>query len=319
MRSGPTSLRGSPRPGAAGAAPRGARDRWRPWVLAARIPTLPAAVAPVLVGTAAAAGSGAFSALPAVAALVASLSIQIGTNLSNDAYDFLHGADRAVRLGPPRATASGLLSPKEVLTGAYVCYGVAALAGLYLVMLRGWPILAAGLLSVAASLAYTAGPWPLAYRGLGDLFVFIFFGIIGTVGSDFVQTGLVRPQAVWASVAVGLLTVAILVVNNLRDIETDRAAGKRTLAVRWGVRGTRLEYAGCLAGALAVPGIMRAVGVLGDRFWLPWLAVPLAGVLARTVLWRLDAPALNQALGRTARLLLLYSALLALALVLGGT
>ncbi|MGQ0568069.1 MAG: 1,4-dihydroxy-2-naphthoate polyprenyltransferase [Armatimonadota bacterium] len=288
--------------------------RWRLWALAARIPTLTAAVAPVLVGTAAAAGSGAYEPWPALAALVGAICIQIGANFSNDAFDFLHGADTSHRLGPARVTQSGLLSAREVLAGAYLCYGVATLAGVYLVMLRGWPLALAGVLSIAASLSYTAGPVRLGYRGLGDLFVFLFFGLIGVVGSDYVQTGSIRPQAVAAAVPVGLLTTAILIVNNLRDIETDRAAGKRTLAVRLGAASTRVEYLLCLAGALATPGVMRLTGLIGDWFWLPWLTAPLMWMLARTIRERSDAPSLNRALRRTARLLLIYSALFAISL-----
>ena len=292
-----------------------AAQRWRAWVLAARVPTLPASVAPVVVGTAAAAGAGMFQALPALAALIGAVSIQIGTNYHNDALDFFHGADTSSRRGPTRVAQSGLLPAKQVLLGAYACFGIAALAGAYLVALRGWPLLVAGLLSIASAMAYTANPWRLGYRGLGDLFVFIFFGVVGVVGSDYVQTGSVRATAVAASVPVGLLTTAILVVNNLRDIETDRAAGKRTLAVRLGTGATRLEYILCLAVAIVAPALMRMAGLIGEWFWLPWLVLPLMVMLARTVLERSDAPSLNRALKRTARLLLLYSALFAGSLV----
>lgn len=290
---------------------------WRPWVLAARVPTLPAAVAPVLVGTAAAAGTGVFHPAPALAALLGALAIQIGTNYHNDAADFLHGADDARRRGPQRATASGLLPAGRVLAGAYASFAVAAAAGLYLVWLRGWPIAVAGLLSIAAGIAYTAAPVRLGYRGLGELFVFVFFGVVAVVGSDYVQTGLVRAQAAAASVPVGLLAAAVLVANNLRDIETDRAAGKRTLAVRLGAPATRVLYVACLAGALAAPAAMRVAGFLGDRFWLPWLGAPFAVALAATAARRDDAAALIWVLKRTAGMLLLYGALLAAALLAG--
>ncbi len=301
---GSTTVRGSPAAG----------QRWRAWVLAARVPTLTASVSPVVVGTAAAAGAGMLHPLPALAALAGAMSIQIGTNLHNDALDFLHGADTPTRRGPTRATQSGLIPGRAVLAGAYVCFGIAALAGAYLVALRGWPILVAGLLSIASAMAYTSNPWRLGYRGLGDLFVFVFFGVVGVVGSDYVQTGSVRTVAVVASIPVGLLTTAILVVNNLRDIETDRAAGKRTLAVRLGAGVTRLEYVLCLAIAVVTPAVMRLSGLIGEWFWLPWLTSPLMFILARTALERTDAPSLNRALKRTARLLLLYSVLFAASL-----
>lgn len=285
--------------------------------MAARVPTLPAAVAPVLVGTAAAAGDGVFLPLPALAALAAAVLIQVGTNLHNDAADFVRGADTAQRRGPLRATQSGLLAPRQVLAGAYACFGVAAAFGLYLVALRGWPLLVAGVLSIAAAVGYTSGPWPLGYRGLGELFVFLFFGVVAVVGSDYVQTGAVRAVALAASVPVGMLSTAILVLNNLRDIDTDRAAGKRTLAVRLGRRATRWQYLGCLAVALAAPAVMRAAGLLGPLFWLPWLLAPMMAGLGRTVMREAEAPALIWALKRTALVLLVYGALLASALLAG--
>jgi len=296
----------------------GAAGPWRAWVLAARVPTLTAAVAPVLVGTAAAAGDGMFAPLPAFAALIAAVSIQIAANLHNDALDFLQGADTAGRLGPARATQAGLLSARQVLVGAYLCLGVAAAAGIYLVVLRGWPLLVVGLASIAAALAYTASPLRLGYRGLGDLFVFLFFGVVAVVGSDYVQSGEIRAVAVAASVPVGLLASAILVLNNLRDIDTDRAAGKRTLAVRLGPRATRAQYVFCLAGAMAAPAVMRLAGLLGPWFWLPWLAAPTMVGLVRTVLRHDAAAALVEALKRTARLLLVYGALLAASLLRGS-
>ncbi|MDQ7841500.1 MAG: 1,4-dihydroxy-2-naphthoate polyprenyltransferase [bacterium] len=296
----------------------GAGSPWRAWVLAARVPTLTAAVAPVMVGTAAAAGGGMFAPLPAFAALIAAVSIQIATNLHNDALDFLQGADTAGRLGPARATQAGLLSPRQVLVGAYLCLGVAAAAGIYLVALRGWPLLVVGMMSMAAALAYTASPLRLGYRGLGDLFVFLFFGVVAVVGSDYVQSGEIRAVAVAASVPVGLLASAILVLNNLRDIDTDRAAGKRTLAVRLGPRATRAQYLFCLAGAMAAPAVMRLTGLLGSWFWLPWLAAPTMMGLVSTVLRHEDAAALVEALKRTARLLLIYGALLATSLLRGS-
>ncbi len=281
------------------------------WVLAARLPTLPAAVAPVLVGTAAAAHEGRFHLLSALGALVVSLAIQIGTNFSNDAFDFLRGADTTRRLGPPRATQSGLLSARAVLMGAFLCFGLAALVGIYFVTRYGWPVLVAGLLSIGSGLAYTGGPWPLGYHGLGELFVFVFFGVVAVVGTAYVQTGGPSALALAAAVPVGLLCSAILVINNLRDIDTDRAAGKRTLAVRMGPSATRALYLCCLAAAVVAPAAMRLAGLTGRWFWLPWLALPEILYLGHLV-WRgRDAPSLIAGLKRTARLHLVYGVLLA--------
>jgi 1,4-dihydroxy-2-naphthoate octaprenyltransferase len=287
-------------------------------VLAARTPTLPASIAPVLVGTGAAAGAGALHPWAALAALVGALAIQIGTNFHNDVLDFLHGADTSQRRGPKRATQAGLLTPRQVLVGAYVTFAVAAIAGVYLVARGGWPILIAGLLSIASGIAYTAHPIRLGYRGLGDLFVFIFFGVVAVVGTDYVQTGALRAAAVYASMVPGALATAILVANNLRDIDTDRAVGKRTLAVRVGPAATRVEYVLCMALAFATPAVMRWKGLIGPWFWLPWLAAPLGAVLVHTILTRRESAWLVWALKRTARLLLIVSALFAIALG-GGT
>jgi 1,4-dihydroxy-2-naphthoate octaprenyltransferase len=276
---------------------------------------LTAAVAPVLVGTAAAAHLGYFHPLAALGALIVSLCIQIGTNFYNDALDFLRGADTPARRGPVRVTQRGLLSPRQITMGAYASFGLAGLVGLFFVVRFGWPVLVAGLLAIAAGLGYTGGPWPLGYHGLGEVFVFLFFGVLAVVGSAYVQTGTISALAVAASVPVGLLATAILVLNNLRDIDSDRAAGKRTLAVRMGAGPTRVLYLACLVGGAAAPGVMRAAGLTGAWFWLPWLVIPLIASLARTVWLRSDAPALNRALKKTAELHLLFGMLLAASLL----
>ncbi len=286
----------------------------RAWVLAARVPTLSAAVAPVLVGTAAAAATGRFHLLAFLATLIAAISIQVATNFANDAFDFLRGADTSGRVGPRRVTQSGLLTPRQVLIGAYAAAGVASAAGIYLVGLRGWPLVVIGALSIASGFAYTGGPWPLGYHGLGELFVFVFFGIVAVTGSAYVQAGSISPTALAASVPVGLLVTAILVVNNLRDIETDRAVGKRTLAVRLGPGATRALYVLCVVGAAAGPGIMRAAGLIGTWFWLPWLTVPLLASLVRGISRDTDGAALNSALRKTALAHLLFAILLAASL-----
>jgi 1,4-dihydroxy-2-naphthoate octaprenyltransferase len=290
-------------------------NRRRAWALAARVPTLPAAVAPVVVGSAAAAHDGRFEWIGAAGALIVSLAIQIGTNFSNDAFDFLRGADTARRLGPPRVTQAGLLTARAVLNGAYVCFVLAAVVGAYFVARYGWPILIAGLLSIASGLAYTAGPWPIAYHGLGELFVFVFFGLVAVVGTTFVQTGRLTSLALGAAVPVGLLCTAILIVNNLRDIETDRAAGKRTLAVLLGPGRTRALYLACLAAAAVSPAILRAAGLTGSLFWLPWLVLPRMIILANIVSRQADPAALNVALKMTAWVHMFFALLLAVSIL----
>lgn len=290
------------------------RARWQAWLLAARVPTLAAAVAPVLVGTAVAARTGGVRLLPALGALAVALLLQIGTNFANDAFDFLRGADTAHRRGPTRAVQSGLLSARQMLAGAYACFGLAALMGTYFVVLHGWPVLVVGLLAIASGLGYTGGPWPIGYRGLGEVFVFAFFGVVAVAGTAYVQTGDYSVLAAAASVPVGLLVTAILVVNNLRDIDTDAVTGKRTLAVRLGDPATRALYVFCLAGAAVTPAVLRVVGLSGIWFWLPWLAAPMMAVLVRAALREHDAAALNRLLRRTAQLHLFFGVLFAASL-----
>jgi 1,4-dihydroxy-2-naphthoate octaprenyltransferase len=279
--------------------------------VAARVPTLVAAVSPVLVGTAVGAREGAFRPLPFLAALVAALLIQVGTNYANDLFDFLKGADTPERAGPLRVTARGLVAPERMQRAVALAFGSAVLVGLYLVWVGGWPILLIGLCSIACGLLYTAGPWPLAYLGLGDLFVFVFFGVVAVTGSAYLQTGHLVPLALVVSLPVGLLVTNLLVVNNLRDIPTDRAAGKRTLAVRLGDRATRLQYVLFLVVPYAVPPLLWLAGPAEPGVLLTWLSLPLAWRLGRTVLAGAAGPSLNPVLKRTGQLLLLYSLLLA--------
>jgi 1,4-dihydroxy-2-naphthoate polyprenyltransferase len=281
----------------------------RLWLLAARPRTLPAAIAPVLVGTALAGSEDVFRALPFVAALTGSVFIQIGTNLSNDYSDARRGADTEDRLGPVRVTAGGLMPPRRVLIGTYVAFGVAVAAGLYLAAVAGWELLVVGAASILAGVLYTGGPRPYGYEGLGELFVFLFFGIVAVAGSYFVQTEELRWEAFALAVPVGLLAAAILVVNNVRDIETDRRAGKRTLAVKLGREKARTLFAAMVVIAFLVPPLL----VPGLSAWvlLPLAALPLAPPLVRTVATRTDGPALNGALAGTGRLLAVYSLLLA--------
>jgi 1,4-dihydroxy-2-naphthoate octaprenyltransferase len=286
----------------------------RAWVMAARPPTLPAAVVPVLVGTAAVYGLG-FRPLPFLAALLASVLIQIGTNFANDYFDFHKGADTAERLGPVRVTQSGLIAPDTVRNAMIGTFALAALVGLYLVIVGGWPILIIGLLSIAAGVLYTGGPFPLAYNGLGDVFVFIFFGLVAVCGTAFLHVGTVPAVAAFAALPVALIVTAIIVVNNLRDIDTDRAARKRTLAVLMGRRATRIEYLLLVGGAYALLPLGLLLGLTGAWSLLPLLTIPLAVQQARTVLTEQGRP-LNRALGGTGRLHLIFGVLFAIGLML---
>jgi 1,4-dihydroxy-2-naphthoate octaprenyltransferase len=288
----------------------------RAWWLAIRPRTLVASLAPVAVGAALAAHDQAFRWAPALAALAGALLIQIGTNLTNDVLDYRRGADNAARLGPTRVVQAGLLSAREVAIGAAGAFGGAVLVGTYLVRVGGLPILVLGLAAIASGILYTAGPWPLAYLGLGDLFVLAFFGIAAVAGTYYVQALALSGSAVALGVAVGALAVAILAVNNLRDLDTDRAAGKRTLAVRFGDAAMRRYYALLVALAFAIPVALLVLGRLPATVLLVLLGMPLAVVPLRRVWSGAVGSALNPVLGRTARLQLAYAALLCAALLL---
>src|SRR6059036_2721599 len=253
---------------------RSAPDRTplRLWLVAARPRTLPAAVAPVLVGTSLAGTEGTFNGLRFACALIGSVFIQIGTNLANDYSDARRGADTEDRLGPVRVTAGGLMPPRNVLIGTYVAFGIAVAAGAYLIAVAGWQLLLVGAASIAAGVLYTGGPRPYGYEGLGELFVFLFFGLVAVTGSYYVQIQELPWVAFALAVPVGLIASAILVVNNVRDLETDRRAGKRTLAVRLGRPRTRALYAGMLVVAYLSLGVV----CLGLR---EWVFLPFATVL----------------------------------------
>jgi 1,4-dihydroxy-2-naphthoate octaprenyltransferase len=287
--------------------------------MAARPRTLPAAVAPVLVGTAAAVEvDGGIRIGAFVAALIGSVFIQVGTNLANDYSDARRGADTADRLGPVRVTSSGLVAPRRVLVATWVAFGIAVAAGIYLTAVAGVVILAVGVASILAGVLYTGGPRPYGYEGLGELFVFLFFGLVAVNGSYYVQLERLDWLPFGLSLAIGFLATAILVVNNVRDLETDRRAGKRTLAVRIGRERTRRLYAALLAAAFAaIPITLLATG--GPAWALLALgAAPLARRPARAVLTRTDGPSLNGALAGTGALLAAFSALLAVGLLVAA-
>jgi 1,4-dihydroxy-2-naphthoate octaprenyltransferase len=299
---------------ATGAAP--AASGIRIWLMAARVRTLPASVAPVFVGTALAGFYHAFHPLRFGAALLGAIFIQVGTNLSNDYSDARRGADSEDRLGPIRVTAGGLVPPGRVLVATYLSFGVAVLAGAYLVAVAGWQLLLVGGASILAGILYTGGPRPYGYEGLGELFVFLFFGIVAVAGSFFVQLRTLDWEALALAVPVGLLAAAILLVNNVRDIDTDRRAAKRTLAVRLGRARSRVLFAAIVYLAYLLTPLTWALGPLRAWVMLPWLTLPAAAAVVRVVRNRVDGPALNQALAQMGMLQLGFCMLLAAGLLL---
>ena len=287
----------------------------RAWLLAARPRTLPAALAPVIVGTALAIRDGAFAPGPAIAAVLVALLLQIGANFANDVFDFRRGADTAERLGPTRVTQSGLIAERDVLAATIAVIILASIAGFALVLRGGLPILLLGIAAIIATLAYTGGPFPLGYNGLGEVFVLIFFGFVAVAGTYYVQALRLTPTALAVAIPVGALVTNILVVNNLRDLETDCRAGKRTLAVRFGRAGTQAEYFVLMLVAYLTPPILFLVGAAGPWVMLTWLTLPLAARLVRQTR-RETGRALNKTLGGTAQLELFFSILLAVGILL---
>ena len=288
---------------------------FRIWYLAARPWTLPASLAPIIVGSAVAWHEGGFHVLTALMALLTALLLQIAANFANDAIDFKRGTDTEARVGPTRITSAGYVSYEGVMRATAIALGLAVLTGLYLVYRGGWPFLLLGLFAVIAAVAYTGGPFPISYLGLGEIFVFLFFGLIAVTGTAYLQTGEVTALSLWASLIPGALIVGILVINNYRDLEGDRVANKRTVAVRIGPAYTRLEYGLMLLITAATPLGFWAVGWLGA-----WALVTLLGWPLLWLLWRqvttLTGPALNRTLGMTGRVAVVASVLFTIALVL---
>jgi 1,4-dihydroxy-2-naphthoate octaprenyltransferase len=288
--------------------------RFQAWVLAARPKTLPAASAPVVLGAFLALADGTFRWGPALAALAGALLLQIGANLANDVFDFHRGADTEQRMGPMRATASGWMTPGQMITGMSVVFGLALLTGVYLTWAAGWLVAIAGLLAIAAAIAYTGGPYPLGYNGLGELAVFIFFGLVAVCGTYYVQAQSVTWLSVLAAVPMGLLCSNILVVNNLRDIQTDRQAGKRTLAARFGAEWARREYLLFLIISYLMPPVLALLRLVPWTALLAWLSIPLAYRLVQQV-WRAQGRALNRTLAGSGQLQLLFAVLFGLGLL----
>ena len=288
---------------------------WNTWGLAVRLRTLPAAAAGVITGSALAWYDGYFRPDAALACLLTAILLQIGSNLANDVFDFERGTDTAERAGPVRVTQAGLLTPSQVKMGMLIVFGLAALCGLYLAWLGGWPIILLGIAAIVSAIAYTGGPFPLGYYGLGDLFVFLFFGLASVAGTYYVQAGFVSPAAWWMAIPPGLIVTAILVVNNLRDLENDRKAGKRTLAVILGEKGTQTEYLICMIAAYLVMPLASEMGIVPWLSLLTWASLPLAIRTTRVVFIQKGRP-LNAALAGTGQVALLFSILFWIGLAL---
>jgi 1,4-dihydroxy-2-naphthoate octaprenyltransferase len=286
------------------------------WWLAARPKTLLAALTPVWVGSACAAAVGGFRWLPALAALIGAMLLQIAANFANDVFDFEKGADTASRLGPARAVQAGWVTPAAMRRGLAIVIGLVLVVGAYLVSVAGPALLLIGAASIISAVAYTGGPYPLGYHGLGDVFVLAFFGFVAVAGTAFVQAGHVPALAWWAAVPVGCLATAILVVNNVRDVETDVAAGKRTLPARFGRRFGIGEYWALLAVSYGVPFVPTLAHSSYGAGLLPCISLPLAARLAASVA-RERGPALNAVLARTALLMFVFGVLLGLSIWLG--
>jgi len=289
-----------------------------PWALAARPATLPAGVAAVVVGSALAAADGVFRWDALVVTLFAALAIQVGVNYANDLADAQKGADTEERIGPTRAVAAGLLTSGQMRQGIAIAFVLAAIAGVYLIWLAGWVILAIGIVSIIAALGYTNGPIPYGYYGLGEVFVFVFFGLVATVGTRYVYDRAAPADAWMSGISMGLLAAAILVANNVRDIETDRIAGKRTLAVILGRQPARWMYTLVVVLAYAAIAIAAAAGVLPSWTMLTFVSIPLAVQPVRTIFTQTEGPPLIGVLKATARLQLVFAALLALGVLIAA-
>lgn len=289
--------------------------KYQAWLLASRPKTLPAAVSPVIIGCAVAFAEQSFRFGPALAAFLGALLLQIGANLANDVFDFEKGADQHDRLGPMRVTQAGLLSPNEVKTGMWVTFGLAAFCGIYMTLVSGWFILLIGALAILAAIAYTGGPFPYGYKGLGEIFVFIFFGFAAVCGTYYAQTKTISQLAILSSIPVGLLIVAILVVNNVRDYESDKAANKRTLAVRFGLEWARQEFISIVILAFVIVVLLSISDIATPWLLLTWLSLPLVFSTSSSVLNQ-RGKILNKTLAGTGQLTLVFSLLYAVGLML---
>lgn len=289
-------------------------SNWNAWWMAIRPRTLPAAAAGVIMGSALAWRDGFFRWDAFIVCLLVALLLQIGSNLANDVFDFERGTDTAERMGPTRVTQAGLLTPSQVKAGMIVVFGLAAALGLYLAWIGGWVILVIGLAAILSAIAYTGGPFPLGYYGLGDVFVFLFFGVAAVAGTYYIHAGSVSTAAWWMTIPPGSIITAILVVNNLRDLENDRKAGKHTLAVRLGKQATKAQYVFCIAVAYLILIPTASLNIIPWTSLLAWLSLPIAIRATRVVLTQ-KGRSLNAALAGTGQTALVFSALFWIGLI----
>jgi 1,4-dihydroxy-2-naphthoate octaprenyltransferase len=285
------------------------------WILTSRPKTLPAAISPVIVGAALAFHDVSFEPFVALMTLLAAVLIQIGANLANDVYDFLKGSDREDRLGPTRATQAGLITPSQMLRAMWIIFSLAILVGFYLAWIGGWPIVWIGLASITAGIAYTGGPYPLGYHGWGDVSVFIFFGIIAVPGTYYLQTGNVTSVSILLGIAMGTLSTAILIVNNLRDADTDVKSGKKTLAVRFGKTFVKWQYVFMILIAFCIPVLISISWQNQMSLYIVWFLIPIAFRLILQIFHE-TGESLNTVLTDTARFLFLFAIILSLSLIL---
>ena len=285
------------------------------WLLAARLKTLPAAISPVMLGSALAFHDGIFDLLICLMTLLAAILIQIGTNFANDVFDFQKGTDRQDRKGPIRATQAGLISEENMKKAMWQTFALAICVGIYLALIGGWPIVIIGLASIVAGIAYTGGPYPLGYHGLGDVFVFIFFGIIAVPGTYYLQTDTINSLSIWMGIVMGMLSNAILVVNNLRDADTDKLSGKKTLAVRFGKKFSRVQYSILVLIPFLLPIYLWWTLENELSLLIPIFAIPISFNLIYQI-FLFSGSDLNFVLIRTARFLFIFTLLLSTGLVL---
>ena len=285
------------------------------WLLAARLKTLPAAISPVMLGSALAFHDGMFDLLICLMTLLAAILIQIGTNFANDVFDFQKGTDRQDRKGPIRATQAGLISAENMKKAMWQTFALAICVGIYLALIGGWPIVIIGLASIVAGIAYTGGPYPLGYHGLGDVFVFIFFGIIAVPGTYYLQTDTINSLSIWMGIVMGMLSNAILVVNNLRDADTDKLSGKKTLAVRFGKKFSRVQYSILVLIPFLLPIYLWWTLENELSLLIPIFAMPISFNLIYQI-FLFSGSDLNFVLIRTARFLFIFTLLLSTGLVL---
>jgi len=285
------------------------------WILAARIKTLPAAISPVLIGSALAVNKGSFNETIFLMTLLAAILIQIGANFANDVFDFQKGTDRDDRLGPLRVTQAGLITPEKMTYGMWFVFLLAICIGFYLFLIGGWPIIMIGLASIIAGILYTGGPYPLGYHGWGDIFVFIFFGLIAVPGTYYLQTGVVSITSLWVGIAMGMLSNGILVVNNIRDFNEDKISEKKTLTVRFGVFFSKVHYSLLILLPYYLPFYVWLKGESDLAVMVTYFSLPIACGLSVQI-FMLTGSELNSLLNKTARLLFIYTILFSMGLII---